>query len=121
MQNIRLLPPQKNGNRLGRHTWTDAECSRIFGGEIVFVRTNFTDGISTKVFSLSARTGACHAPVFAGRGEESDYRFRQGASVLESPFEELTLLDEVKFCHPIFPRGSLVLGRPMPRTGPGTG
>ena len=35
----------------------------------VSIRTNFTDEISTKVFSLSTWTGACHAPVFAGRGK----------------------------------------------------
>ena len=34
--NIRLHPPQKNGNRPGRNTWTSVECSRIFGGEIGF-------------------------------------------------------------------------------------
>lgn len=36
MQNIRLPPPQKNGNRLGRNTWTSVECSWIFGGEVGF-------------------------------------------------------------------------------------
>ena len=38
----------------------------------VSIRTNFTDEISTKVFFLSAGTGACHAPVFAGRGKEKN-------------------------------------------------
>lgn len=32
--------------------------------------TNFTDEISTKGFSLSAKAGVWHAPAFAGRGEE---------------------------------------------------
>lgn len=36
MQNIRLRPLQKSGNRPGRNTWTSVECSRIFGGEIGF-------------------------------------------------------------------------------------
>ena len=36
MQNIRLRPPQKNGSRLGRHTWISAGYSRIFAGKISF-------------------------------------------------------------------------------------
>ena len=32
MQNIRLRPPQKNGNRPGRNIWTSVEYPRIFGG-----------------------------------------------------------------------------------------
>ena len=62
--------------------------------------------ISTKVFSLSAGTGACHAPVFAGRGKGmivvsgKDLSFRKahyrGFSLLKS------ISDGVVFCHLIF-------------------
>ncbi len=72
----------------------------------VFARTNLADEISTKVFSLSAGTGAWHAPVFAGRGKVVITFHARGFRFGQPFWGGLVLLDgvpnEVAFCHPIF-------------------
>ena len=70
----KTAPPQKNGNRPGRHTWTNVEYFLIFDGE-------------TPPITSSCRHGQERVTLlFCWHRKRNDSYFRQGASILESPF-----------------------------------